>query len=128
MVRAGKLKSGAAKKVNRWQASSTSNAKTNHFRRAAMVKKGLIKGDSGATSRDSVTGLIKGNFQQLTPILFSIFKKSESKIGKVCKIRSNLRAVFFSFLAFFRRTIFLGQVTIVVIFSRPKSQINFTAD
>ena len=64
MVRAGKLKSGAAKKVNRWQASSTSNAKTNHFRRAAMVKKGLIKGDSGATTRDSVTGLTKGNFQR----------------------------------------------------------------
>ena len=43
MVRAGKLKSGASKKTNRWQASSTSNAKTNHFRKAAMIKKGLIK-------------------------------------------------------------------------------------
>ena len=79
MVRAGKLKSGAAKKVNRWQASSTSNAKTNHFRRAAMVKKGLIKGDSGATSRDSVTGLTKGNFQQLSSDLIFKLKKKRVK-------------------------------------------------
>merc|ERR1711962_1853838 len=43
MVRAGKLKSGAAKKVNRWSSSSTSNARTNRHRREAMAKKGLIK-------------------------------------------------------------------------------------
>ena len=43
MVRAGKLKSGAAKKVNRWSSSSTANARTNRHRREAMAKKGLIK-------------------------------------------------------------------------------------
>ena len=43
MVRAGKLKSGAAKKVNRWSSSSSSNAKSSRFRHSAMAKKGLIK-------------------------------------------------------------------------------------
>jgi len=43
MVRAGKLKSGVSKKVNRWGSSSSSNAKSSRFRHSEMAKKGLIK-------------------------------------------------------------------------------------
>ena len=54
MVRAGKLKSGAAKKVNRWSSSSSSNPTLKRHRDSAMARKGTLKnfqqGASGLTA------------------------------------------------------------------------------
>ena len=49
MVRAGKLKSGAAKKVNRWRSSSSSNPDIKRHRQNALARKGTLKNvDHGA--------------------------------------------------------------------------------
>ena len=54
MVPAGKLKSGAAKKVNRWSSSSSSNPTLKRHRDSAMARKGTLKnfqqGASGLTA------------------------------------------------------------------------------
>ena len=46
MVRAGKLKSGSAKKVNRWRSSSSSNPNLKRHRENALARKGALKNAS----------------------------------------------------------------------------------
>ncbi|CBY09362.1 unnamed protein product [Oikopleura dioica] len=80
MVRAGKLKSGAVKKVNRWSSSSQSNPATSKHRNSAQARKGLKKFQDGSSG---ATGLTADNLRILDKMTGAVPREEDDLLDEL---------------------------------------------